>query len=460
MPSNKISTRLQSEISVVLAGTEVGIFIPKCILHNPNTGFKLIPRYTKAIDITQDFAESYMDATQVVIQITPKEYMDILDNVQDLECTIILSAVNPNTNKEILSQTPIFIKGSVIAKNQDNLSKMFSGQTVPVNDETRDNGNTFSKNEAVADYTFHLIDKKSFDIRHTQISSILSNVNMEQVLHWVAQQMGIGKIKIVPPDNKQVYANFIIPPSNISNIFNFFQERYGIYSKGLGYYYSDDTLYMYPQFDTDRDNSTERGIVRIISIPENEYLGMDHYHVKKEDDIWVMSNTNKIMKSLNAVGEENSGNVHISANTDNQRDHSVEIGKDGKVTRKSNVLSVVQMSNKSGSMNSKSQNIKFVGQRSNIYQSTSEMAANDGSILGCGWNHAMPKSIKPGQVITYQYDDTGAIFTTQKGRILTAEYKSQIYPSDKKGVFWIGFNCSLTMFLDPEKKADDIVAYN
>jgi hypothetical protein len=277
---------------------------------------------------------------------------------------------------------------------------------------------------------------------------------MEQVLHWSAQQFQVDKPKIITPDNPQTYDNFIIPFMGIDKLYNFLQNRYGIYAKGMGYYFSEDELYIYPQFDTDRNKNTTDGIVRIISVPEGSYLGMDCYHAKIDDDLWILSNSNKSMQSLNAVGEENSGNVHVTANTDNQRDRSVVINKDGSVTRDKSSLTVVQMSNKAGAMNASSQNIKYCGQRSNIYQSTSEMAANNGTVLACEWNMAIPRSIKPGQIVTYQYDDTNSGFSSQKGRIMNVEYRAIKQHPHTDGTFILTFSANLTVFIDPEKGSE------
>lgn len=456
---SKISTRLQAELTKVFDAPVAGVYIPRCVIHNPNTGFKFSPRYVTAIDIDQNFVASYMDATQITIQLTPGEYQDIIDNSLDLECTITLTPVDVESGREILTIKPIKLTGAVVLKNQEDISKLINASNIPTEDEVTDTDSA-ARNQFTFEYTFHIIDKNSYALRHTQINTILTNVTIEQVLHWVAQQLSIETIKIVPPDNTQVYDNFIIPVSDISSVFSFIQERYGIYAKGLGYYYTGDTLYIYPQYDTDINNSTETGVLRLISAPEQSYLGMDHYHLYNDDDLWVVTNSNKSMMTLNSVGEENGGNVHVSANTDNQRDNSVVINSDGTITRSADTLSVVQMSNKKGSMNSKSQNLKYVGQRSNIYQSTSEMAANNGSLLACAWAQAVPKAIAPGKIISYQYDDTDMKFSAQRGRVLSVSYTSNKQPQLNNGVFWLTFMAKISAFIDPEKSDDSIVHYH
>ena len=454
---SSVSTRLKAEMDTVTSSTNTGVFLPTCVIHNPNTGFKFTPRYIVGLDIIQDFHESYLDATQVVIRINPSEYKEIIENSLDLECTIALTPVDPTTGRAVFRQKPIYIKGSVIIRDQQDPSKVINANAIPDNDDTETNSP--GRNEYTSDFTFHIIDKGSYALRHTQLNTILTGVTIEQVLHWVAQQLSIETIKIVPPDNTQTYGNFIIPVMDASKVFNFIQNRYGIYSKGLGYYYSENTLYVYPQYDTDNNNSTENGIVRLISAPENWLLGNDHYHTYVDDDLWVVSNSRKDMISLNSVGEENTGNVHVSANTDNQRDQSVVINTDGTVTRSASSLSVIQASNKKGSVSSTSSNFKYVGQRSNIYQSTAEMSANNGSMLSCGWGMALPKAIKPGQVVTYQYDDANMRFTAQNGRILRVQYTSTTQPMQKSGTFMLTFSAALGVFLDPDKITDDIVAY-
>ena len=67
----KISKRLEALALKVIENDTATTFKPTVILHNPETGFKCIPKLVDSIDIVQNFADSYLDAIQVVV---PLEY--------------------------------------------------------------------------------------------------------------------------------------------------------------------------------------------------------------------------------------------------------------------------------------------------------------------------------------------------------------------------------------------------
>ena len=77
--------------------------------------------------------------------------------------------------------------------------------------------------------------------------------------------------------------------------------------------------------------------------------------------------------------------------------------------------------------------------------------------MTCGLNSAYPMFIRPGQIISYEYDDQNGTFTSQKGRIMSCAYLSSLSPGKDASVPLIKFSCQIQMFLDPEKTADDVV---
>lgn len=463
MAYSKTSKRLEKLLlSVVNNNSTSCVFSPSCIFRNPNTEFKFTTRYLESMDIVQDFVGNYSDNIQISFKVSMTEYQSLLDNMQDLECTIKLQPVDPVTTEELIEQDPFILESMVvIMADQTNMNKVASAGTL--SDDNVTNGgevpNTPAKAQAQMTYTCHLIEKGAFALRHVQLNAILTNTSMRDAINWMAQQFGAESNVIIPADNTQVYSNLVIEPmKGIDDLFPCMQSRYGIYAYGLGYYYTDKTLFVYPQFNTDEGSNTAPGIIRILNAPQNSYAGEGCYHLEQDADTLILSNTDKKMLSMNSVGEENGGGTRVSMNADNQRDNSVKIDDKGKVTRDlDSFMTTISLSNKGGSANSKSQNLKFDGQRSNIYVSTSEMAMSNGSIMTCGWNSAYPMFIRPGQIISYEYDDQNGTFTSQKGRIMSCAYLSSLSPGKDASVPLIKFSCQMQMFLDPEKTADDVV---
>lgn len=449
---DKLSNRLKSQVDTVFSANPACAFIPKVILHNPETGYKFSPKYVDTLDINQDFIGNYMDAIQVKFPLEYVEYCAMQQNMQDLECTITLYSVSTKSGKTLLNVAPIIINARAILENQSDLSKLQNANLFNVDEN---HPSTPEQATMQIPYTLHLIEHSAYDLRHKQINCMTSNVTVEDMLHFVCYQFNIQKVKIIKPDNPQTYSNFVIPPvKGMGDVFSYIQDRYGVYSNGIGWYFTEDTIYIYPSTDTTLDKNTADGILRISNVPKDAYAGMEHYHCCVEDDIWIVSNTDKSMKSLNTIGEENMGGIRMSVNSDNIADGFSSMGTDGTVNLANDQTSIIQMANKNGSMSSTSQNIKFDGTRSNIYVSTSDMSMYNGSILATGWKCAIPRAIVPGQVVEYCYDDVDSTFTSQKGRVQRVTYMSSGLNIKVEGQHCFAFVAQMSIFIDPEKKQD------
>lgn len=449
----QFSERLKNKISEALSGTESCVFAPLCIFSNPDTGYKYTCRFITDLIFVQDFLGAYMDNIQVTFNVTPDELREMLSNMQNLECTLILRPVNDSSFQLIPEQESIIYETKVFIDDQVDLAKKFNINAFGVGDNNEKQ--IFEQSAATFPYTVHLIEHDAYNMRHVQLNSMFNDTDVESILHWSSQCFGAENVQIVPPNNKHKYSNLIIPPMHdISSLYPFLQERYGIYSKGLGYYFSDKTLYIYPAFDTDRNTSPVEGVVHILNAPEKYFLGMNRYHCKKDDDILLVSVTRADVKPLNTEGSENFGNVHVSVNADGTRDNFMKIGNDGKVTRNTKDITMIQMQNSAGNMNGSMQNMHYQGERSNIYVSTSKMAAYDGTLLRTGWLKAIPRLLKPGQNICYHFDETGSDYKVQDGRILRVVYTGKLH-SGSVNETWMTFSANIEAKLDPDFKSEE-----
>jgi hypothetical protein len=105
-------------------------------------------------------------------------------------------------------------------------------------------------------------------------------------------------------------------------------------------------------------------------------------------------------------------------------------------------------------MKSKSQVLKYVGQRTNIFTTTALLAANDGVYMNTGWVRAKPLSLLPGQCLLYHYDDKGDAYSVRKGRILKVKYQSSLIPCNSGIDRLISFMAVIYVYLEPDTKQD------
>lgn len=443
-----VSEALNEKIYEALSGEDSAVFRVECKITNPNSGLNITPRLVTGFAIHQDFITKYTDDVRIMVELSIPDFMSLLNNVKDLECTLILQAVNVFFLCDDYDQEPLVFNMRAILPNQEDFQKKFNINAF----EDADTGEktTLEQNIASVPVELQLIDKFIYGLRHRQMNAIFTESTMESVMHWIGQQIGVEKVCAIPPDNPASYSNLVIPPmQSIDTIFPFLQERYGIYSKGLGYYVVNNTLYIYPIHDIDPEKSPDVPVLHIVNCPEFNFGSLDKYHTKKDDDLYIVSNTTVNLKVLNTAGAENSGNVHVSVNADEVFDKFSTYKKGGDVEILPDTLTVLEMQGKSSNMSSDMQNVKFAGETTNLYSATATMAATDGSLMKLGWVRAVPHSIYPGESVIYHYDGEKKEYHTAKGKVLGVTYEAVTHPAVEIQP-WFSFTAELSIKLEAE----------
>ena len=447
-----MSKRLENEVDAVLPYCDFTTYFPKLVFHNPNTEFELRVTDIYAFDIQQNFIDSYMSEYKLEISVNIAEYNQLLENIQDLECTLVLYPYSSVYQRILTNIEPIIFKTRAIFNKVDLSTIVGIKNLGEQNDEGVVSPETANQAQIHMKLPVYLVEHEVYDTRHIQINGILHNVTMEGVIHWVAYQFGFENVSVVTPDNDDVYSNLVIPPmQSIATIFPYLQNTFGIYSKGLGYFITNNSLYVYPQFDTTIGNSHSSSVLHIVSIPKGNFPSSPSYSTTIDEDLWVVSITNANVNDTSTTGVENRGNVHASVNADNNRDGGVVVNKDGSVVRDAENITVVQTA-LSESANTDSQIMKFSGVRTNIYNSTSEMSAYNGVYLNTGWVRSKPCAILPGQSVIYHYDDVDDEFSIKHGRVMGVTYNSELLPSSTGTDVLITFMSVIYVFLEPKKK--------
>lgn len=455
----EVSKRIQERILKAIDDTdEKCVFSIKCNLVDPNSDYKLEPRYVKAFSVEQDFYETYTDTVQIQIAITPEEQKEILAHMQDLECSLIFYRTDVKTGELQYDQDPIIKQFRVFMDNQVDLEKKFNANAFG-DSET---GQKMSAQQAGAltDFTMHLITKDLHDLRLATVNSLMVNQTVETAIQYACSTSGIKRIKMVTPDDTSSHPHIEVPQMKLfPDFFKHMQSTYGVYAKGLGYYITEEedetTISIYPQFDWAKDTTPEKMVLHIINAANSQYLGASKYHSQEDDDLYVIAVGKVDVKPLNSLGAENVGTAYMTANSEQMLDKFATIGTDGKVKVNDSVVTSVTSQNQAGNMSSGTQNIMYGGESNNLYENTTKMAAMNGTILTCAWLSAIPWMIQPGQNVTYHFDAANGEYHTQDGRILKITYMSKSHPSAASGAPVLTFGAIIQAFLEPDKKSED-----
>lgn len=442
---------------IVTAEHPHSLYRPECTLLNANAGIELKVRLF-SMTVIQDFVNNYQDIIQIEVEMFPADYRNVIAHIQDLECSLVLYPCEPDTGTDIYDDDPIIIQDGVFTEDQTDFDKQFQSNAMGDN---KDDGTTLSASQAQAygRFKFHLMSKEMRDIRKVQINMIGRETTLEPVLHWACQQFKVDSTIILPVDNTSTIDNFIIPPmKNIGTLFPYLQQRYGIYKKGLGYYYTDNTLYMYPLYDTDVSTSPyQDGVVHLVNGVQTYFSMVNFFHKWDDQDLYIAATHYLEVHPMDTAASENKGDNIVTTNADTVLDRLAPVQGDGKVEVADN-QTVIKRQNSAGNMSSDSQSVVYQDVTSNIYQTTTELARDDGSSLATIWGNAEPFSIKPAQHLVYTYSTNDGDFKTSEGKILGVMYQTVPLGINTTNTI-IRFNAYIKAFIEAEKKEGDEYQY-
>lgn len=447
-----ISSQLKKKIQTAMNGAQSCVFDPVCTFYNGTTEYRQQWKTLEKLIVGQDFVGSFSDIIQGTLDVQPDELRTLLQNMQDLHCSIVLKPVKTRSFMYGRNSDPIIITGKVLLDFKDDLDKIFTAQSFG---QRRGLKSTKTPDQQAVHLTidFHVIEDDVYNMRNTQMNCIVRDSDPEQILHWTAERMGAESVSVVTPDNTQKYSNFVIPPmKSVQDIFPYIQERCGIYSKGLGYYYTGKKMYVYPKADQDQSTSPTSWVIHLINVPQDHFGGTNSYHNVKDDDkqIYIASITGVEAATKTTESTENYGNMHVSLQADRIQDNLWTKNNDGSVKRNQGTITSVAMQNTGANMTQNTQRVVYDGESSNPYTITAQMAEANATHLQSGWIHAIPRLLEPGATVFYHFDGQNGEYRIQKGRLERVAYVSQLQQANMGRQRWMSFNASMEIRLDPE----------
>ncbi len=452
------SEQLKKMVSDILTDYISGVFDVTMIINNPDTGYRYEPFAVVDMSIKQDFVSAYTDEINATIQIRPRELLELLQNLQNLEATVILRRVDTYMQKILQEEEPIIFNCRVVTDTSEDPEKKYQLSTLIGNEEETENEKIEHQNQLqFMQFPLQLIEVDVYDLRHKRIHGKFDDVTIEDIMHYIAQQFEIPFVKMVPPDNTMTYSNFIIEPvRGIDDIFRDLQERSGngIYAKGAGYYYTKQTLYAYPLYDTEPVLPLESGVAHIVSAPSDLFKGEEGYQNRLGEDIYLLSVTQVNSKDLSTIGSENIGTAQVAMNADTVVDQYSTVSKDGTMTKSDSTLSIVSLADTQSQATDRMQNIAYRGPTSNPYQMTAELSATNATFVTIVCFRIDPRILSPGHVCRFHYDGKNNEYKIQNGIVQAVHYKSVPYDSRERKP-WLGFNAAIGLRLVPDKRAEE-----
>ena len=368
--------------------------------------FEVEPVEINKLDILQNFTDNFADEITITVSLMPTQYLQLYDNSRGLKCSLEFYRANRNNGK-YEKEPAITREYLVIFKDKTDIRKKYSKQTlVPDNVGQK---SSEQQGNIIPDIEFQLIEELYYNIRKKKFNFILRNVTVKDAVLMVCKICNIKQAGLVDPDNTKVYENFVIPPNmTFDQMLSYIQSYYGVYNKGMGFYLTENILYVYPIYET-APTTPESAHFYYVG---NNYTGIEVTHAFSNDIAHVVLNGFAREKDLQDEGAERQGTMIIMQDATRIIDEATTIGEAttspgtglGKVSiNELNTSSFTAGENDIG-MKYDTYQPMFVFDNSNPYRIRTSMNEYRRTLLSTLWANAEPFVLKPGYCVHYHYD--------------------------------------------------------
>lgn len=451
--------------------------------------FTFSPIRINGFRIQQDFDENYLNHYEVNVMLQVDQYLLLFYNYKDLRCNVTLYSMDINSDK-IYGITDegeplLYIENAycIFKDKVDILKKNPRSSIIP--EKGRENPNQHE--QFLDNISFQIIPEEDYLFRIQECNAIFTRSTVKEAIWGMAKVADcVDAIMMIEPDNKTVYDNLVIPPIlSFHEALQFLQDHYGVYSKGLGFFFQRKTLYVYPKFETNpilpKDkselNQWERGETKVASrsvsstssvrgeitlnvlgdggmthiymVGDNNYVGMQCYHGFEDNTIHIVSNSQATFQDLADVGLENVGYGYIIHHTNRDIDAERTVLEADNATNArygfwpinihetpNNAYLVQDQQNTEIGITSTKANLVYEDSMSNPFKIQSNLYMYRRSLASFTWNAAVPFTFRPGYRICYHYDgedeterdlsdrtSDNVKYMTKSGVVISVDYK-------------------------------------
>lgn len=410
-----MSATMETAVMNVLNQVSVTEFTIDIQLTNTtNKNFSYTPMWIDRLQIVQNFANNFADDLRIEFTVSPTEYQQLYAGSQGLAASVRFAYVNSQTATRVFTPAPVVRSYRAMIIDPQDLSKKYTtGALQP----TQEMPLTEQHVGLRIPIKLHLIEIDVYTLRQQKFHGLFSKAKVADVIAFVIKSFGISQISMVPPDNTMTWEHIVVPPAqNIDEIFDYLHYTYGVYMKGIDWYYTNKILYLYPAYE---NNPIIKYTANIFNAPSGSYGGMLSYHTNSGTTLNVVSTTEVTTTDLSRPTAENAGTAVSFLRASSVIDRSAVTTPNGSFL--SNDRSLTVNSTQDRTITPGANNPQYTKSTDNVFFQSSKLAKFNTILLKCGWRNAVPYLLYPGHNVKYHFDKQG-VFTNQQGVLECAIY--------------------------------------
>lgn len=410
MSNLNVSAGMAQAIQTVLQQESITEFTVDLQITNLNDStYSFTPSWLDQLIITQDYANNFADDVELTFTAGPDDYMELFNNSMGLQVSMRIVFVNSQTAQRVFTPPPIARTYKAMLKDPQDLSKKYTtGALKP----TARMPLTEQHVSTRIPVKLHLIESAAYTLRQQQFHSTYKNNTVAQVIAHITKSFSINQLYMVAPDNTMAWSHITVPPSqNIDVVFDYLQFTYGVYMKGIDWYYTNNMLYLYPAYE---NNPVIKYTADIYNAPDGDYGGMLSYHILNtaSNNIGIVSTSKVKTTDISRPSAENAGTGASFMRASSVIDRYSTTNAQGTFINTNNSLTVGSPTDRT--ISAQANNPKYSKTTDNIFLESSKIAKWNAVLLECDWKSAIPFQIYPGHNTKYHFDKDGT-FTFQQG---------------------------------------------
>lgn len=391
------------------------------IIHLVDAKIDLIPVRVTHVNTRRKYNQNYTDEVFMECYMPIGDYADIFyPNKLNLEITMIASPLN-------------YVRGGPPKSLRFKAVVLDAGQPRMISGDMNGTNTKQLNLTDIVRLEFQLMPKVIYTLRTASVGAIFrQSTSGDAIKTLITSETSriegdasekITGVDMVEPDNQDVKEQLVVPHGTmLYDVPQFFQKKmYGLYRQGMAHYIQNNTWYIYPTYDINRNDKNDR-LLKIIVVPKNKFPSVNKTYRKTGDYSYtIIATAEGAYRNPTKEVTMNEGTGSRYMNADSLLSYKGKEQKDNKVT----LEKPVYLSEITDTIPQDGETFApFSGNpiTSNSFEEQSKLAGRSGAHITFKWENSFPDAIVPGMLAKVVYLTVDNQIVEIKGIILECEH--------------------------------------
>lgn len=380
------------------------------------------PHQLISIETVRQYVTTFADQTVLAIKLMRGTYYHrVLPFKDDFKVTLYREPVteverSDDFDSDIVKRT---YRGVLV----DSKSEPLKGNVKILSDEDLTNRTGFEE------VSIQLVDLALEQLQMKSVGGIYRDMTVTDVVQGtmtkvsgelsLADDESVQGVDMVEGMNDTVRDHIVVPNGTRFVEFpKFIQESIGVYGSGIGYYLQNGIWYVYPEFNTQRFDSTPKSLT-VVNIPQGQMTGIERTYLKDGDRVTILATGRTDHLDESDSQQLTLGNGVHFASADKLLEDYRQVDQNRVTFDRSQNIEALYVKSRRAGLNQAPMSPRRI--TANPYRELSDIATRMGSIIQFQWQYADADLLYPGMPVRYVYLD-GDTINEVYGIILGADH--------------------------------------